>query len=459
MSKRLFNISDLFNLTGAEIFNPDAYKPSSSFVIDSRKVKPGGIFVAIKGKHFDGHNFVSEAVKKGAAAVVINEKKLSEFDDVDVTIVTVKDTVLAFGELARIKREKLNYKVVAITGSNGKTTTKDFTSVILSERFKVHSTTANNNNHIGLPLTISEAKLSDEVLVAELGTNHFGEIKYIAEIAQPDVALITNIGQAHLKFLKDKKSVLNEKKALADVTEKRNGKIILNSDDKLLKGLVGKYTRVQTFGFKGTPDIKGEVVDIDADGFPKIKISSSRKNLVFRLNLQGEAQIANVLSSVAIAITLGLTKKEILAGLSKLESTPGRFEVINLNGFTLINDTYNSNPESVVAGIKSIKRIKSRKNKIVILGDIFELGEKAEEIHRELGKKINRLKPDEVLSIGKMMKFTDEELNVKHKHFRNITSLFANLKKKDLNDSVVFVKGSRGMKMERVVEFLMEKEK
>ncbi len=459
MSNPLFKIADLFNLNGSEIFNPDVYKPTSSFVIDSRKVKRGGIFIAIKGKNFDGHDFVAEAVKLGAGAVIINRKMLGEFDELNCTIVTVKDTVKAFGELARIKREKLNYKVAAITGSNGKTTTKDFASVILSEKYKVHSTTANNNNHIGLPLTISEAKLTDEVLVVELGTNHFGEINYIAKIAQPDSALITNIGQAHLKYLKDKKSVLEEKKTLADVTEKRGGKILLNSDDKLLKSLIGKYSNVTTFGFKGSPDIKGEILTYDEEGYPTLRITSRRKNLEFKLNLLGEAQIANVLSAAAIALEMGLNKKEILTGISKLKPTPGRFEVNHFDDFTLIDDSYNSNPESIIAGIKSIKRIKGRKNKVVILGDIFELGDSAEKIHRELGRRINKLKPSEVLTIGKMMKFADEELTVNHKHFRSISSLFSYLKKMEIKDSVILVKGSRGMKMERVVEFLKERSK
>ncbi len=459
MSRNIFKISDLFNLSNSEIFNPDFYKPTSSFVIDSRKVKRGSIFIAIKGKNFDGHDFVKEAVKKGANAVVINKRNLNKFDDLDCTIITVKNTATAFGELAHFKREKLNYKVIAITGSNGKTTTKEFASTILSERFKTHKTTANNNNHIGVPLTISEAKLSDEVLVLELGTNHFGEIKYISEIANPNIALLTNIGSSHLKYLKDKKSILNEKSDLVKVAEKNNGKILINSDDTFLRQLKNKFKNVITFGFKNNPDIKGNVLEFTDEGYPKIEVKYKNRKLVFTLSFLGEAQIVNILNAVSIALIAGLRKDEILSGIEKLESVPGRFEVKELKSLTLIDDTYNSNTESIISGIRSIKRIKNRKKKIVILGDIFELGERAVEIHKELGGKINKLKPTEVITLGKMMAFTDELLKGNHKHFGNIRSLFYYLKNKDFSDSVILIKGSRGMKMERVVQFILEKEK
>jgi UDP-N-acetylmuramoyl-tripeptide--D-alanyl-D-alanine ligase len=458
MSRAIFHISDLFELTGAVIYNPDSYKSVSSFGIDSRKIKKGSIFVAIRGKNFDGHNFVKNALNNGAQAVIIDQKRLGEFDDIDSTIVTVLDTVKAFGELAKVKRVKLNYTVTGITGSNGKTSTKEFASQILSEKFKVTKTSVNNNNHIGVPLTISEAKLNDKVLVLELGTNHPGEIKYTAEIAQPNVALITNIGQAHLQYLKDRESVLEEKSALFETTAKRDGKILLNTDDPLLKKLKRKYKNVTTFGFKGKPDIKGKVIEYDRNGYPTISVAYKNKALQFKPYIIGDAALQNIFNGVVIALALGLNKKEILSGIKKLKNIPGRFDVINFEKFVLIDDTYNSSPESILAGIRSIKRIKSHKQKIVILGDIFELGKRSEEIHRGLAEGINKLKPTLVLTLGKMMRFTSEGLSVENKHFTNIRSLLSYIRKMDFDNSVIFVKGSRGMKMERVVEFIKETE-
>ena len=204
-------LEDLFNIPTAVIYNPDAYKSAAAVFIDSRQVKKKSIFVAIKGKNFDGHDFVKEAVKKGAGAIIINKRKLSEFDELDLPVITVSNTTHAYGELARIWRKKLKAKVISITGSNGKTSTKEILSEILSEKYKVHKTTANNNNHIGVPLTILSAPSGCEVVVLEHGTNHFGEIEYTAKIAQPDYSLITNIGSGHLEFLKDKKGVYKGK--------------------------------------------------------------------------------------------------------------------------------------------------------------------------------------------------------------------------------------------------------
>ncbi len=458
MSKTIFSISDLFELTGAVIYNPDSYKSVSSFGIDSRKLKKGSIFVAVKGKNFDGHTFVKDALINGAHAVIIDEKRLDEFDDIDSTIVTVPDTVKAFGELAAIKRAKLKYSVVGITGSNGKTSTKEFASQLLNERYSVTKTNANNNNHIGVPLTISEAKLSDEVLVLELGTNHPGEIKYTAEIAKPNVALITNIGQAHLQYLKDKESVLEEKSALFETTAFGGGKILLNTDDQLLKKLKKKYKNVTTFGFKGSPEIKGKIIGYDRNGYPTINVRYMNKKLQFSPNIIGDAALQNIFNAVVIAITLGLNKKEILSGIKKLKNITGRFEVINFEKFVLIDDTYNSSPESILSGIRSVKRIKSYKKKIVILGDILELGEYSEKIHRDLAEGINKLKPTLVLTLGKMMQFVCKGLSVENKHFSNIRSLLSFIKKMDFDNSVIFVKGSRGMKMERVINFIRESE-
>ena len=228
MKKVQLNIEDLFNIPTAVIYEPDKMKKINYVSIDSRKIKPDTLFIAIKGNHFDGHNFVKDAIKKGASAILINEKRLNHFDNVKVPVVTVKDTELALGEIAKVWRKKLNAKIIGITGSSGKTTVKDMLSEMLSYKYRVNKTEANNNNHIGVPLTILNTNETHQVLIAELGTNHFGEIPYTASILSPDYSLITNIGDSHLEFLKTKNGVWKEKSFLFEETIKNGGKVFLN---------------------------------------------------------------------------------------------------------------------------------------------------------------------------------------------------------------------------------------
>ena len=455
MSKTKFILEDLFNLRGAVIYNPDDYKPTQFVSIDSRAMRKGAIFVAIKGKRFDGHNFVRDAIKNGAGAVIISSRKLNDFDDVEIPIVTVPNTIKAYGELANVKRNKINYLTIGITGSNGKTTTKDLTAILLSEKFKTAKTEANNNNHIGVPLTILSAKPSDEALVLELGTNHFGEIEYIANIAEPDIALITNIGNAHSKYLKNKKGVLAEKRVLFDVAERRNGKILVNIDDALLRKLSDKYRGAITFGFDESAEIKGEIIGKDKNGFPKLRAIYGKRKLEVKIPLAGKANLLSAFNAIAIAFVAGLSNKEIKSGAKKFEQTKGRFEIIRLKDFTIINDTYNASPESMKISIESLGEFDASK-KIAVLGDMLELGEDAEKQHKALAKVLRKAKIDEVLLFGKNMKTLKDEKKLNVSHFAKMDTLIKRLKQSDLRNSVIIVKGSRGMKMERVVKFLTE---
>ncbi len=456
MSKTKFDIADLFELRGAVIYNPDDYKATARVTIDSRAVKKGAIFVAIKGKRFDGHSFVRDAVKNGAGAVVISKRKLGEFDDVDIPIVAVPNTIKAFGELAAIKREKLNYKIVGITGSNGKTTTKEFAATLLSEKFKTGKTEANNNNNIGVPLTILNAKTTDEALVVELGTNHFGEIKYAAEIARPDVAMITNIGLAHSKYLKDKKGVLKEKSALFEVTAKRDGAILLNVDDAMLKKLRKKYANVTTFGFSDDAEINGEFLGYAKDGLPKLRVTYGKRKLEVKIPLYGKANISNALNAVAIALLFGLSNSEIRRGVKKFAQTPGRFEVIKLRKATIINDAYNASPESMRAAIESLAEMPAKK-RIAILADMLELGENAPELHAKLASSVKKAKFDALFLVGKNMARLAEARGVSATHFKNAAALLKKLDDYDFTDATILIKGSRGMKLERIVKYFTEK--
>ena len=271
MGKIKITIEDLFNIPSAVIYNPDVYKPVSLVVIDSRKVKKGCMFFAIKGENFDGHDFIRDVIRRGAKAVVINEKKLKKFDFLEMPVITVADTTKAYGDLARMWRRKLHAKVISITGSNGKTTTKEMIATLLSEKYKVVKTEANNNNHIGVPLTIFSADEKCEALVLEQGTNHFGEIAYSANISEPDFAVITNIGESHVEFLKNREGVYKEKSALLTAAEEHGGKVLLNMDDPVIRKKSKSYKNKIRFGFKGKVDVKGKFLEFTDDGRTKIQ--------------------------------------------------------------------------------------------------------------------------------------------------------------------------------------------
>lgn len=450
-------LEDIFNIPTAVIYNPDLYKSVTSVSIDTRTIKKNSLFVAIKGENFDGHKYIKEAITKGAIAIVVNSRKLVDIDDVNIPVISVRNTVKAYGELARIWRSKLSAKVISITGSNGKTTTKEMIAHLLSAKYKVHKTFANNNNHLGVPLTILTAKKNTEFIVIEHGTNHFGEIEYSAKIAAPDYAVITNISDSHIKYLKSKREVLKEKEYLFK-NVKESGTVFINSDDPLLKKLDKKYTNNLSFGFKDNPDIKAEQVGLTEDGRPKLKINGLGKIIEASLPIIGNTNALNYLTAVTVALKLGVTKREILKATKSLKPVKGRLYNIDAKDFNIIDDTYNANPESTATAIELLDKIRSRKNKIIILGDMLELGDKSISLHKNLAKKINKMKNTSVLTIGKYTRELNNSLrNIKmKKHFYNRKSLKKFLGQLNKKDSVILVKGSRGMKMEDFVNSLME---
>lgn len=460
MSKLNFSLNDLFNLRSAEIFEPGKYYPVSKISIDSRMIEKNSIFVAIKGEILDGHDFVKDAVAKGASTIIINKSEIDRYDDLDLTIVAVEDTTKTYGELANIRRENAGFKIVSITGSNGKTSSKEMTADLLAEKFNVDKTIANNNNHIGVPLTILSAKPNTEVIVIEHGTNHFGEIEYTAKIAEPDIALITNIGDAHLEFLENRNEVYIEKSALLKQTILAKGKVLINYDDPILKKHSKEFPKHLSYGFKGDVDFKGTIAGYTIDGRTKIKITKGSKSIEADLPVYGESNAKNYLASVAIAMTMGLSKSEILSGTGKFKAVKGRLNVTHFEDKMIIDDTYNSNPNSVKAAVDLLKKIKLHKRKVLLLGDMFELGEQSKAMHAMIGEYIAKKKIDEVYSTGEFMKqmySVVKRSGIKSKHFTSRDDLKIFLTKNSFSDAVILVKGSRGMKMEEFTELFKNK--
>jgi UDP-N-acetylmuramoyl-tripeptide--D-alanyl-D-alanine ligase len=452
-------IEDFFNLKSAVIYNPDNFKTIRHVSIDSRNISNDCLFIAIKGDRFDGHDFVEKAASNGAAALLIEAKKLKKTDEVKIPVIAVEDSVKALGELAGVWRKKLSgyskTKIIGITGSAGKTSTKEMAAMLLSTKYSVNKTVANHNNHIGVPLTLFSTNEKHDILVAELGTNHFGEIEYTANIALPDYAMITNIGDSHLEFLINKKGILKEKVALFKATAKMNGILFINDDDKLLKKISEKYKNKVTYGFNSNSAVSGKVIGFTDDGRPKIEIIYKKNKLKVDLPLYGEVNARNFLAAATVAFTLGLSVEEISEGLNKLNQVEKRLNVRRYKNFLLIDDTYNANPASMKEAMDLSGKIKLHKRKIAILGDMFELGEKAPELHRKLAPAIKANKFEAVYLIGPMMKNLNEELqkvNINSKFFNRRKNLNSFLTKQNFTDSVILVKGSRGMRMEEFVK-------
>jgi UDP-N-acetylmuramoyl-tripeptide--D-alanyl-D-alanine ligase len=457
MGKIKITIEDLFDIPGSTIYNPDGFKGVTNVVIDSRKAKKGSLFVAVKGDKFDGHDFVLNAVQNGAAAVVIDKKKLNKFKSLEVPVITVNDTIKAYGDIAKTWRNKLTVKVICITGSNGKTTVKEMIATLLAEKYKVVKTEANNNNHIGVPLTIFSADEKSEILVLELGTNHFGEIEYTSEISRPDISIITNIGDSHLEFLKNREGVYKEKSVLFSVTDKCGGTVFVNMEDPVIKKEIKSYSNKITYGFAGSADIKGKILKYLDDGRTLIEITTKGKAIKTTLPVYGLSNSRNYLVAAAVALYTGMTIKQIIAGTKKIKQVDGRLNVKELKNIVLIDDTYNSNTTSIQSAVELVNKIKKYPKKFVVLGDIFELGIYSGKIHKELAQLFRPNKNLIVLTIGKMMKVLNKSLTqkkIKSIHFNSREELSLFLKYEEIENSVILIKGSRGMKMEEFVNIM-----
>jgi len=460
LKKVHLNIEDIFNVPGSVIYEPDKLRTMDYVSVDSRKNRPNTLFIALKGNRFNGHNFVKDAIKNGAAAVVISKRYLNQFDDVKVPIITVEDTKRALGDIAKFWRKKLQARIIGITGSSGKTTVKDMLAQMLSEKYKVNKTEANNNNHIGVPLTILNTNEKHQILVAELGTNHFGEIPYTANILSPDYSLITNISDSHLEFLKTREGVWEEKSFLFEETISNGGKVFLNYDDPIIKAKHSRKGKQISYGFTGSVDIYGKIKSYTEDGKPVIGITYKKKNHEFTLPLYGEQSAKNFLAACTVALDMGLSIEQIKNAVERLETSSGRLDVERYKNFILIDDTYNANPDSTKAAIELVGRIKTFRRKILLLGDMLELGDNSVKLHLGLKDVIVKSKIDEVYTIGSKMNYLHKRFDQKNlfaKHFTNRNVLMDYIKNLNFDDAVILVKGSRGMRMEEFISEIKNK--
>lgn len=417
---------------------------------DTREIVPGSVFVALKGANFDGHDFAKNAVKAGACAVV------SQYAIDGVPCLLANDTTKALGDIARSYREKFSPILVGVTGSVGKTTTKDMIALVLSEKYKTLKTQGNHNNHIGLPKTLFELNSTYKAAVIEMGMNHFGEIDYLTNIAKPNIAVITNIGWSHIENLGSKQGILKAKLEILN-SMSDDMPLVINADDELLFAQKSSLNRkILTYGIKNT------AADVRACDI-KVRNSKTEFTIMFEnekcdisLNALGTHNVLNALCAFTVGKICKLENAQIQCALSKFKASSIRQNIIDINGISVIADCYNASPDSMKAALDMLDLLEG-KRKIAVLGDMLELGEHSKALHSAVGEYCAESSADVVFCLGTQSQYIARVAGAKGKaakNFFNPETLIRNLKEYICKGDVILFKASRGMHLENVIKSL-----
>jgi len=413
---------------------------------DTRQDLTDQLFVPLIGEHFNGHDFIEAAMTKGATAVFWQkDQPFPKTLTVKPVIYYVNDTLEALQQLAKVHRDKINPTVIGITGSNGKTSTKDLVASVLKTKFQTHVTKGNFNNHIGLPLTILNMPATTEVVVLEMGMSAKGEIEALSHLARPDIAVITNIGESHIEFLKTRTGISEAKLEILTGLS-ASGLFVYDGDEPLLRQ--SYPVKTMSVGFYAHNDYQIETVTVTDTG------TSFHLNQLtqFQIPLVGKHHAKNASYAVAIARYLGVTDAQIQTGLDNMIQTGMRFEVVMRGEHQVINDAYNASPTSMRGLIDIVSELTTTKQKVLILGDMYELGEKTADYHREVGAYITE-KIDVLLTLGEAARHIKANCQIKQHHFETTTALVDYLN--HLNQpSLLAFKASRGMRLEKVIDQL-----
>ena len=449
-------IKDIIKLCDGKLLSGDENIVINNIKIDSRKINDGDIYVGIRGEVNDGNIFFEDAINRGAKAIIVDNSKLDYDKYSDVTIVLVKDTVWCLQELARYKRSLFKGEVIAITGSVGKTTTKDMVASILGEKYKVLKTEGNYNNHIGLPLTILNYTLED-VMVVEMGMSHEGELSLLSRIAKPTLSIITNVGTAHIGNLGSRENILKAKLEILDGMD--NKKLIINNDNDMLHEYYIKNSdNVITVGINSDSmyravNVRDNCLFFDIDGYLE-----NVKNVYMN-----EAYIINLLVGYAVGSLLGLTNEEYLNGVKKVTLSSKRLEmVMNKYGYNIINDSYNANYDSMKVGLEYLHNINYSGRKIAVLADMLELGEYSKKIHEDVGMEVVKNKIDVLVTVGEYARYiNDKAISVGFDknniyHFNSNIECIDFLKGFLKREDTVLFKGSNGMKLYEIIDEIIK---
>ncbi|MBQ6759000.1 MAG: UDP-N-acetylmuramoyl-tripeptide--D-alanyl-D-alanine ligase [Selenomonadaceae bacterium] len=390
----------------AEITNAETNSTAEIFfervTTDSRKISSGALFMALKGENFNGEDFAEESLNKGAAAVLVSKN----FDkDLDGVIIKVEDTLKAYRQIAGAWRNRFDIPVIAVTGSNGKTTTKDLTAAALNSFGHVQKTSGNFNNEVGVPMTLLGMNDETTAAVVEIGMRGLGQIESLAEVVRPTIGIITNVSEAHIELLGSIENIAKAKGELVEAIQS-GGTIILNADNQYtaaMTKLVREGVNVITYGLENDADLNASDILIGSVA-TEFTLTYRGEAYDFEIPMLGRHNVSNALGAIAAGLTLGLSVEEIQRGISSLTTTKMRFEVIRRDGLTIVNDAYNASPASMRVAIRTTSEVYNGRL-IAVLGDMLELGEIAERVHREIGAELVENKFDTLITLGELGKF------------------------------------------------------
>ncbi len=447
-------ISDIVSATCGAVICGDTAGEIHTITTDSRKADKGVLFIPLKGEHQDGHDYIQSALKSGA--VSISERDI----DGCGTVIKVENTRIALGDIARYYKQKYPVRSVSITGSVGKTTTKDLVYSVIAQKYKTHKTPNNFNNDIGVPLTIFGIEAEHQAAVIEMGMNHFGEISYLSDIARPDSAIITNIGMSHIENLGSQDGIFKAKMEIIERFTDANT-LIVNGDDEYLKTICDVPYKLVRFGMSVENDVYAK--DIVNRGLQGMDFTVVHRGGEFRCTLTqpGEHNIYNALAAVCAGLDMGVSEIDIANGIQNCEYTASRLEISEHNGIEIINDCYNSSPASVRAALKVMSyTVKSRR--VAVLGDILEMGEYAKDAHLDLGRTVAELGVDLLITAGDNAKYIAD--GAKSEGMTDVISYPTTVAlANDINnlvkpDDCVLIKASHGMEFYRIAETISAEE-
>jgi UDP-N-acetylmuramoyl-tripeptide--D-alanyl-D-alanine ligase len=463
-----WRIDTIIRATGGRPLGADNGQPFSGVAIDSRAIAPDRLFVAIVGERHDGHAFVEQVTEKGVRGLVVAEtsdiaKDAARWQSRGIAVVAVSDTTRALGRLAAFQRARADIPVVAITGSNGKTSTRQMTTLVMAQEFNTLATQGNLNNEIGLPLTLFGLNEQHQAAVLELGMNHPGEIDRLGAICRPTIGVITNVAAAHLEFLESLEGVAQAKGELIPHIDDK-GALILNQDDPFLVELAGKARcKVIFFGLTSDADVYARNIEETGDGLA-FEVILPVGRITVRLRTPGRFMVANALAAAAVGYKAGLSADRIQRGLEAFHADKGRLKIRHTrDGIHIVDDTYNANPESVAAALRTLSSLKGDQTAHAALGDMLELGRRSATLHAEMGRQAVRSGVDKLFLYGDFAESTAQGARnggmASDDIFIGSKQAIAEQVGRQLQPGHwLLVKGSRAMAMEDIVKTIMEKE-
>ena len=444
-----FKLSEIIEYTNGILISKNENNLITNISTDSRKVDEHSLFIPLIGDKFDGHDFIKEVYEKGCRNFLCDD---NHDIDIDANVIKVKDTAVALGDVAKCYRDKFTIPIIGITGSVGKTSTKDILYSVLRIKYDTAKNKENYNNNIGVPQTLLTVTKNTEIAVIEMGMDKKGELDYLTNIVRPDIAIITNIGQSHIMNFEDGQDGIFKAKMEITNSLNKDKLLIVNGDDKYLKTLKESYHKsaLLTYGFNNDNDIyvKEYSISEEESSFTCIY---NEKEYNFRIASIAKHNIGNALIAILIGFKYNLTKEEIQKGLLDIEFSKNRLDIFDTDKYKIINDTYNASYDSIMSALEILNSFKTRK--VAIIGDILELGDYSESIHRKIGKNI---KCDLLITIGNDAKYINEETNIESYYFPTKEEFYKKAKDILKEKDTILVKASHGIELDKVVEFLKQ---